>query len=518
VKSLAPRGFLVVRQSKGAMTSPNAQPTKRAKLTKPAKRADRFHLTTAIPYVNARPHIGHVLEWFQADVINRYQRLLGKRVMFTSGADENSLKNVQAAEKAGVPVSDWLDKYAQIFQDAYQRLGIELDEFRRGSDQTKHWPGVQQLWRATDQAGDLYKKTYTGLYCVGCECFYKPEELVDGRCPQHQESPQQVSEENYFFRLSKYQRQLRLLIETDQLKIVSEKFKKEVLSFIDQGLEDFSVSRRAGRARGVGVPVPGDDSQVMYVWFDALTIYMTALGWGYDHQRWLRFWPADVHFIGKDILRFHAVYWPAILLSAGLPLPKAISVHGFLTADGRKMSKSLGNVVDPFQLIERYGLEPVRYYLLRYIPSHGDGDFSYDSFERLYTAELANGLGNLCSRVAALCHRAGLAGGDGQAGADQLPAFSPQVAARLDELELGEALEIINQRVAAADQFLSDTAPWTKRVEAQAEVLRAAVQQIVQIATNLRPFLPQTSRAILEHFRQQRVAALAPLFPRLEQS
>ncbi len=472
-----------------------------------------YHITTAIPYVNAKPHLGHVLEWFQADAIARYQRLLGKDVSFTSGADENSLKNVQAAEKAGKEIQPWLDEYAQIFKDSYHHFGISLTGFGRGSDQQKHWPGVQELWKKCVLHGDMYKKTYQGLYCVGCEAFYTSEELIDGKCPEHLKEPEVVEEENYFFRLSKYQDQIRDLIVQDKVRIVSTQFKKEMLGFIDQGLEDFSVSRPASRARGIGVPVPDESDQVMYVWFDALTIYMTAIGWGYNQELWSKYWHADgeiTHVIGKGINRFHSVYWIGMLLSAGLPIPTTISVHGYITADGQKMSKSLGNVIDPFELIKKYDLEPVRYYLLKYIPTHGDGDFSYQKYEAVYTADLANGLGNLCSRVAKLAERAAI-------GNIEFPQkFKDEFSQLMDEFELSQALQLLTDMVAALDLYLAEKQPWKKEGEEQKEILIFAIEQIVTIAYHLQPFMPTTAEKILQHFTQEKITALQPLFPRIQ--
>jgi methionyl-tRNA synthetase len=469
-----------------------------------------YHLTTAIPYVNGKPHIGHVLEWFQADVIARYQTLLGKDVSFTSGADENSLKNVQAAEKAGVSVQDWLDQYSEIFKDAYKHFGVNLTGFRRGSDQEKHWPGVQQLWKLCEQSGDIYTKEYEGLYCVGCETFYTPEELIDGKCPEHFTVPELVKETNYFFKLSKYENQIRDLISSDTLRIVSEQYKNEMLGFINQGLQDFSVSRSTERARGIGVPVPGDDSQVMYVWFDALAIYMTAIGWGYDQAQWDKYWPADVHIIGKGINRFHSVYWIGMLLSAGLPLPKAVSVHGYITVDGQKMGKSLGNVVDPYDLVEKFGLEPVRYYLLKEIPTHSDGDYSETRFAEVYTADLANGIGNLCSRVAKLAEKAEL---------DVLlpeQVFNGEFSTLIENFEISEALRWVSIQVNSVDQYLSENKPWEKSGEEQTKILVEAITLIQYLAYHLQPFLPETSGKILTHFNGK-ISALQPLFPRLPQ-
>jgi methionyl-tRNA synthetase len=470
----------------------------------------KFYLTSAIPYVNAKPHLGHVLEWFQADTIARYHRALGEEVSFACGTDENSLKNVQAAEKAGKQPQEWLDEYAVIFEDAFKFFDISLTHFRRGSDAKLHWPGVQELWNRCDQAGDLYQKEYTGLYCVGCESYYTPDELIDGKCPEHLTVPDTITESNYFFRLSKYQDAIKKLITTDTLQIVSEQYKNEMLGFIDQGLEDFSVSRSIQRGRGVGVPVPGDDSQVMYVWFDALAIYLTAVGFGTNAAEFAENWPAQAHVIGKGINRFHSVYWIGMLLSAGLAVPNTISVHGYITADGQKMSKSLGNVIDPFAVVEKYGLEPIRYYLLKYIPTHSDGDFSYEKFIEVYTADLANGIGNLCSRVAKLCEK------NEVSVPATAPEFSAEFKAFFDTTELSEAVHAVSQLVTQTDQYLSEQTPWKKTGAEQAAILVEAVQRIRIIAFHLQPFMPKTAATILGHFSQEKITALQPLFPRLE--
>lgn len=471
-----------------------------------------IHIITAIPYVNAKPHLGHVLEWFQADVMARYQRMLGNEVSFTSGADENSLKNVQAAEKAGKEPQAWLDEYSEIFKDAYQKFGISLTGFRRGSDKEKHWPGVQTIWKKCDDAGDIYKKSYTGMYCVGCESFYTQDELVDGKCPEHLTVPETVTEENYFFRLSKYEKQIRELISSGKLNIVSEQFKKEMLGFIDQGLEDFSVSRSIKRARGFGVPVPGDNSQIMYVWFDALIIYLTAIGWGYDQALFDKFWTNSsrrIHVIGKGINRFHSIYWIGMLLSAGIPTPTDISVHGYITANGQKMSKSLGNVIDPYEVVEKYGLEPIRYYLLKYIPTHADGDFSYEKFIELYTADLSNGLGNLGSRVAKLCEKSELS----------FPKvtlqLSPEYKKHMEAFELDKALDFVMNLAAELDKSLADSQPWKKEGDERRQILEAAVEQICLIAFHLQPFMSETAEKILNKFSQEKISAIEPLFPRL---
>lgn len=468
-----------------------------------------FYITAAIPYVNAQPHLGHVLEWFQADAIARYHASLGEVVSFTCGTDENSLKNVQAAEKAGKAPQTWLDEYAIIFKDAFSFFNISLTHFRRGSDSQAHWPGVHEVWNRCLQAGDIYTKEYTGLYCVGCESYYTPDELTDGNCPEHLKPPVEITEVNYFFRLSRYQNQIKQLIETDTLKIVSEQYKQEMLGFIAQGLDDFSVSRSKERARGIGVPVPNDDSQILYVWFDALSIYLTAVGFGTNPELFAKIWPADVHVIGKGINRFHAIYWIGMLLSAKIPLPKAISVHGYITANGQKMSKSLGNVIDPFEVVKTFGLEPIRYYLLKYIPTHGDGDFSYEKFREVYTSDLANGIGNLASRVAKLAEK------------EQLGGFAPPTTydeaftQLLQQYSLSDALYFISEKVTATDQYLSTEKPWEKSGEGRSSSIAHAVALVLNCAYHLSPFLPETADKLLSHFTQTKITALTPLFPRL---
>ena len=472
---------------------------------------NKFFLTTAIPYVNGKPHIGHALEYFQADTIRRYYQLKGFDTLLLSGADENALKNVQAAEKEGLPTQEFLDKNSKVFEDAFEKLGVKLNIFQRGSDSEKHWPGVQKLWKLCDNSGDLYKKSYSGLYCVGCESFKHPKELVEGKCPEHLKKPDVVEEKNYFFRLSKYQEKLIQLIESGEFKITPENKKNETLSFIKSGLEDFSVSRSNERARGVGVPVPGDDAQKIYVWFDALNIYMTGVGFGWNEETWEKWWPADLHIIGKDINRFHTVYWPAMLLSAGVSLPKEVLVHSFINAPGgQKMSKSLGNVVDPFELSNQFGLEGLRYYLLSQIPTEDDGEISLERLKEVYTSDLANGLGNLVSRVAKLCEN------NNSKYSDNTDTFTLDlnVEERIKEYHFNEALEIIWGQVGEADKLINEREPWKLQGVTLEAVLIDLVKRIQHIAYNLQPFLPETAEKILNQFSGQ-IKASTPLFPRV---
>lgn len=475
---------------------------------------EKFYITTAIPYVNGKPHIGHALEYFQADTIRRYQQLLGKETLLLSGSDENALKNVQQAEKEGVPVEEFLKKNSDVFKNAYETLGVHLDIFQRGSDEKLHWPGVQKLWELCDKNGDIYKKAYTGLYCIGCESFKTEKELVNGKCPIHLTIPEKVTEENYFFRLSKYQETLVSLIEQNTFKITPENKRAETLSFIKQGLEDFSISRSKSRAKGIGVPVPGDDEQIMYVWFDALTIYMTGIGWDWDEKKWKEWWPADLHIIGKDIARFHTVYWPAMLLSAKLPIPKHILIHSFITSGGHKMSKSLDNVIDPFDMVEKYGLEPVRYYLLSQIPIDSDGDFTEERFKEVYTADLANGLGNVVARLAKLAENSNI-----EFDEIKIPyqPYSKELKDAFEESRFSDVLQNLwKTRLSPIDQHINQHSPWlVKDKNKLKKILQEEINMLREFTIQIKPFLPETARKIEEQFKGPTIKADKPLFPRI---
>ncbi len=488
----------------------------------------KFYITTAIPYVNAKPHIGHALEFVQADVIRRYQRTLGKETLLLSGSDENALKNVQAALEAGVDIQAFIDTNTDHFRKLAEALDVEFDVFQRGSDRKHHFPSSQELWRRCDAAGDIYQKAYRGLYCVGCEAFYESEELtVAGECPEHPgKKLEAVQEENYFFRLSKYQDRILELIRSGEFTIVPETRRNEVLAFLERPLEDISISRTNERARDWGVPVPGDDTQRIYVWFDALNIYQSGVGFGWDEERYQTWWPADVHLIGKGIIRFHAVYWPAFLLSAKLPTPRSLAVHGYLTVDGEKMSKTIGNVVDPFELLLRYGVGPLRYFLLRGVPFGEDGDFSEEKLVAIYNGELANGLGNLVARVATLGERVSPLVFD--AGRDAEPAVRTAVAeahtAVTEELlafRFNEALAALWRTIGAADRYISEAKPWEiQEQERFGRVIGNACHLITTVGALLEPFLPDTARRIAGQIRYRdgafEIKKGAVLFPRLD--
>lgn len=478
----------------------------------------KFYITNAIPYVNAKPHIGHALEYFQADTIRRYHQITGDETLLLSGADENALKNVQAAEKEGVPIHQFLDRNSKVFQDTFAKLGVKLDVFQRGSDTKKHWLGVQKHWQLCLKNGDIYKKTYEGLYCVGCESFKIEKDLVNGLCPDHQKAPEKIKEENYFFKLSTYQKQLEELIENNTIEIIPENKRSETLAFVKAGLEDFSISRSKERAKNVGVPVPGDPDQIIYVWFDALDIYITGIGFGADDEKFNKWWPADLHIIGKDINRFHTIYWPAMLLSARLSLPKQILIHSFVNVSGQKMSKSVGNVIDPLALVSQFGLEPLRYYLLSQIPLESDGDFSEERFKEVYNADLANGLGNLVARIAKLCETSQYAH----------PVSSDKTSVHLigieeysqafEEFRFNDALSFVWRKIKDLDKFINDEKPWDllkSKDRRLKTILAHAVDQIQEIAALLEPFLPETAKIIEGQFKGPTIESQKPLFPRL---
>lgn len=472
--------------------------------------ANKFYITTAIPYVNAAPHIGHALEFIQADTIARYHRLLGEDVLLLSGGDENSLKNVQAAEEAGEEVQSFIDRNTELFRQLANNLNVQFDIFQKGSDQKNHYPSSQKLWELCDKAGDIYKKKYRGLYCVGCETFYSPDELDEkGECLEHPgKKLDEVEEENYFFKLSKYQDQLIKIIESSEYEIVPDHRKNEVLNFLKSGLQDLSISRSNERAKNWGVPVPNDPTQRIYVWFDALNIYQSGVGFGWDEEKYKKWWPADLHVIGKGIIRFHAVYWPAFLLSAGLPLPKKLLVHEYLTVDGQKMSKTLGNVYDPNVAIDKFGTDALRYFCLGKISPFQDGDFSEEKLRVAYNADLANGLGNLVARVAKLCQQNNIKVSPGA------KVWCAGLAEHMEEFKFNEALSIIWELISEADKKINEERPWELSGEELATTLAGCVKTIQAIAFNLQPFLPETAEKILEQFSGP-IKSAPPLFPRI---
>lgn len=363
---------------------------------------EKFYITTAIDYANAKPHIGHALEKVQADVLARYWRLKGKEVFFLTGTDEHGAKIVRAAVEKKKPIKEFIDKNTKEFQQLLKDLNISNDYFIRTTNKKRHWPAVRKVWNKLSVNGDIYKKQYKGLYCYGHEAFVTKKDLKNGICEMHGKKPEKIDEENYFFKLSKYTKQIQSAIKKGKFKIIPKTRENEILKLLEQGLKDVSFSRPRADLKW-GIEVPRDKTQTIYVWADALTNYISALGWGTSlDAKFKRFWPADVQVIGKDILRFHAAIWPAMLLSLKLPLPKILFVHGFISIEGQKMSKSLGNVIYPRDLIKKYGADSLRYYLLAEIPASKDGDFSLEKFEARYNGDLALGLGNYLARIVGL--------------------------------------------------------------------------------------------------------------------
>jgi methionyl-tRNA synthetase len=470
-------------------------------------KSKKFFITTAIDYVNSLPHLGHALEKIETDVLARYHRSLGEEVFFLTGTDENSLKNVRAAEEEKIAIEELVNKYAKKFYQLKELLHLSFDDFIRTTEE-RHIKGAQKLWQACQK--DIYKKKYKGLYCVGCETFYKKEELINGLCPEHKTKPELVEEENYFFRLSKYQKELKKIIERNDLEIIPEVRKNEILSFINSGLEDICISRLSERAKGWGIDVPSDPTQKIWVWFDALANYITAAGYGTDAEKFKNLWPADIHVIGKGIIRFHAIYWPAILLSAGLNLPKRIFVHGYITSRGEKMSKSLGNVIGPFELVKKYGTDPVRYFLLREIPPTKDGDFTYEKFEKRYESDLAKGLGNLVARIISMTGGLGI---EAPTQDTELQTATKKAEKScfeaLDRFKFNEALASIWELVSFCDRYIEKEKPWEDKNQ---KVISSLLFTLSKIARLLAPFLPETSEKILKELKTKKGE---PLFPRL---
>ncbi len=458
---------------------------------------ETFYLTTPIFYPNAKLHMGHAYTTTVSDVIVRYQRLMGKETYFLTGSDENTQKMVDAARKEGKEPLEFLDGIVSNFKKLFNELGISYDQFIRTTDQEKHWPGAQAIWKKLVEADDIYKKEYEGLYCVGHEAFITEKDLVDGKCPDHGTVPEHIKEENYFFKLSKYSDQIKNKIESGELKIIPETRKNEILAFISSGLEDVSFSRprKADWPKGLGIPVPGDDSQVMYVWCDALSNYITALGYGRDDELYKKFWPG-MHVIGKDILRFHAAIWPAMLLSAGLPLPQALLVHGFITSGGKKMSKTLGNVIDPEELLTEYGVDATRYYLARHISPFEDGDITREHFKEMYNANLANGLGNLASRIMQLA-ATNLSGPVKV----EFTGYPVNYTKAFDAFDIQGAVDEVFRKIQALDQQITRDEPFKvikTDPERGKELITVLVKELAAIDLLLEPFMPETSKKIIE--------------------
>ncbi|MGH3625240.1 MAG: class I tRNA ligase family protein, partial [Sciscionella sp.] len=462
----------------------------------------------------------------------------GHDVRFLSGTDDNSLKNAIAAEAEGVPTSELVDRNAAAFYGLRDPLQISFDDFIRTSADPRHQVGVDRLWKATDESGDLYRKDFSGLYCIGCEQFYNDSELVDGRCPEHLTAPQVVNEENWFFTLSRYEDRLRELIESGELRIEPESRRNEVLGFIKTGLQDFSISRSTERAHGWGIEVPGDPSQVIYVWWDALGNYITALDYGTDGENYHHWWTDSderTHVIGKGIVRFHAVYWPAMLLSARQPLPTTIFVHDYLTVDGRKLGKSLGNAIDPVAIVNDYGADALRWWLVRDVPRVGDADYTTDRLIGRYHEDLANGLGNLVNRTVSMIHK--YRGGTVPPLPEPLPdlplttlidAAPAAVDAALDRYDFRQATAAVWTIVDEANRYVVEVEPWnlaktekngdTDAGRRLSDVLALLVHACRTVAEELTPFLPEAARRVAVQLGSggNQLDKPQPLFPRIE--
>ena len=473
-------------------------------------------VSTAIPYVNAKPHIGFAFELIQADAVARYFRLIGRDCFFLTGSDENSLKNVRAAAEEGLSTRELCDRNTEFFKALLPGLNISNTDFIRTSGEL-HIRGAQELW-SRSKPEDIYKKHYSGLYCVGCENFYSEKETEDGKCPEHKTRLEHVEEENYFFRLSAYEEQLLELIESNRLKIIPTTRRNETLSFIRSGLLDFSISRSRKRAGGWGIPVPGDPEQVMYVWYDALANYITALDLSEESEDLKKYWlecDKRIHCIGKGINRFHTVYWPAMLMSAGLPAPTEVFVHGYLTMNGQKISKSLGNVIDPLLQVEHFGVDAVRYFLLRAISPFEDGDYSESRFHDVFNADLANNLGNLARRIETLGAKAGHV-----SKAAAAPDAPDGYHEAMEEYRFHDAIAVLWAVATDLNQRIEEVKPWILQKEGRTDELSDFLDEMIDglgtIGRWLTPFMPKSAERLQAMFEPGKVIVRSePLFPRL---
>lgn len=480
-----------------------------------------YYVTTSIPYVNGEPHLGHAMEFVMADVLARAARQQGKPVIFSTGTDEHGGKIAEKAAEMGLTTKQLTDQMSQTFRDLQAALNISNDRFIRTTDKG-HEQRAQLIWKALAEKNskDIYKHKYVGWYCTGDEAFFTETEVKanKGVCPNHNRPYEKIEEENYFFRLSAYTEQVRQAIESGKFAVVPKTKRNEILGLLKEGLEDISISRPKDKI-GWGIPVPGDHSQVIYVWFEALMNYITVLGYP-EHDDFKQFWPANVQVIGKDIIRFHAAIWPAMLLSLGVALPKTLYVHGFININGQKMSKSLGNYLSPNEIIDKYGADAFRYYFLRHIPSYEDGDFSWDKFEAAYNNELANELGNAVQRTAVMImkYQKGVIG-------DIPPAEHDLAKYRiaLEHCQFDRALDEVWDQVRGLNQYIDEVKPWQIAKEGDEEHLREVLayqtSNLLEIAELLEPFMPATALKIRNTFEAGIVRpSQETLFPKQEQS
>ena len=480
----------------------------------------KFYITTAIDYINGPPHIGHAIQKVWADVIARFRRISGDDVFFLTGTDEHGINIMKKAEELGKSPENLADENSEKFRAMKKTLNLSWDDFIRTTDKKRHWPGAIMIWNKLREAGDIYKSQYEGLYCNGHEAFITDKDMEDGKCALHGKAPEKINEENYFFRLSKYASKIKEAIESGEFKILPESRKNEILSLIGDGLEDVSFSR-SEKDLPWGIPVPGDESQVMYVWCDALANYLSAIGYGRNDD-WKKWWPADLHVLGKDNLRFHAAIWPGMLLAAGLDLPKSLLVHGFIQAGGRKMSKTLGNIVDPFDLVEHFGTDAVRYYFSREVPIFDDGDFTEEKFERAYEGNLVNGLGNYIQRVSTMARNYFPEGIVRPSHEDLLKValkrgnseyvtleyfvkekITKEYREAMEKFELTKAIDKIFELLKELDVYVQVNEPF-KLIKTDKEKTRVILWNLcygaVGLAWLLSPFLPETSDKIFDIF------------------
>jgi len=467
---------------------------------------NKYYITTPIYYVNDIPHVGHTVTTVVADIIARYQKLQGKKVFFLTGTDEHGAKVAQAAKKEGLTPKEFCDQVSRTFSEIWPRLNIDFNYFIRTTN-PQHEKIVQDLLEIIYKNDDIYKSRYEGYYCVGCEKFVTETDLVDGYCPYHPNKElQKQSEENYFFKLSKYVPVLIEAIENpnhpQHYDIYPESKKSEVLTRLKSGVNDISISRAEVTW---GILVPWDKSQTVYVWVDALINYYSALKINKNEE----FWPADLHLIGKEILWFHAVIWEALLLAAGISLPKIIYAHSFYTIDNQKMSKSLGNVISPQQLLEKYGVDGTRYLLATSFPSLEDSDVGIEKFTQKYNSDLANGLGNLVARTAKLCEKSNFEFPESKSD------FDPAVKDSVEKFRTDEALKTIWSRIQKLNEAISRDQPWTLEGKTLNEKLTNYVLEIRKIAFNLQPFIPLTAQNIIKQFQGPKIIPEPSLFPRI---
>jgi methionyl-tRNA synthetase len=474
----------------------------------------KFYITTPIYYVNDKPHIGHAYTTVAADVLARWRRSLGEQVFFLTGTDEHGVKVAQAAAKAGQSEREFCDGKAEDFKNAWQLLNIQYDNFIRTTDPA-HEAAVQKVLQTLYDKNLIYKGVYEGLYCQGCEQYKIADDLIDGKCPDHQIEPELMKEESYFFRLSEFQDALQKCIEYDEFKIEPKERKNEVLSFIKSGLTDISISRQNV---SWGIPLPFDPKFTTYVWVDAFLNYLTGLGWDGKNLKLetynlkLNFWPPDIQLMSKDILRVHATIWPSLLLALELSLPRRIFVHGFFTIEGQKMSKSLGNVIWPEQLVQKFGADGARYLLLAATPFGQDGDITWEKLTEKYNADLANGLGNLISRVFNLIET----NFDGQVGA--AAGVNLDISDLMRELKLFEALQRVKEKIDWANHYIDEVQLWSLVKSDQAEAkktLGELLEVIIKIGEGLAPFMPGVAQKILAAARAERIQKGEALFPRI---